>query len=273
MVSGVRSSCEALATNRRCAANAPSSRASSPSIVSASSVSSSRGPVMVSRSCRLSAEIRRVAAVIARSGRSARPAMTQPSSTATTVMMPSAITPATSRLCDSPPGASARWFASCCWSWWICACARASADCGACPFWTLAAWTEERPTTTPPLIASSTAPDTRNRTPYSAVSRSRTVRCGSILIGRLPACSAARPPACPAAPNSGITVRVRPVLAPQPYNWPHGSNDRSNRTAQALRPDAGPGRDDVYCRARSGHRLRRAQRGREVHHDAGDPRP
>ena len=41
---GVRSSCEALATNRRCASNAASSRSSSPSIVSASSLSSSSGP-------------------------------------------------------------------------------------------------------------------------------------------------------------------------------------------------------------------------------------
>ena len=50
------------------------------------------GPGTASRSCRLSAEIRRVAAVISRSGRSTRPATTQPSSTDTSVMMPSAIT-------------------------------------------------------------------------------------------------------------------------------------------------------------------------------------
>ena len=44
IANGVRSSCEALATNPRCASNAASKRASSSSIVSASSRSSSRGP-------------------------------------------------------------------------------------------------------------------------------------------------------------------------------------------------------------------------------------
>jgi hypothetical protein len=42
--SGVRSSCEALATNRRWLSNAASSRASIASNVSASSLSSSAGP-------------------------------------------------------------------------------------------------------------------------------------------------------------------------------------------------------------------------------------
>jgi ABC-2 type transport system permease protein len=49
LVSGVRSSCEALATNLRCAAKAPSSRSSRASIVSARSLSSSRGPGMARR--------------------------------------------------------------------------------------------------------------------------------------------------------------------------------------------------------------------------------
>ena len=53
-VIGVRSSCEALATNRRCDSNAASSRPSSPSNVSPSSLSSSSGPSSASRSCRLS---------------------------------------------------------------------------------------------------------------------------------------------------------------------------------------------------------------------------
>ena len=52
-----------------------------------------------------------------------------------------------------------------------------------------------------------------------------------------------------------------------------GSNDRSDRAAQAVRPDAGPGRHVVHRRARAGHRVRRPERGRQVHHDAGDPRP
>src|SRR5215468_10135055 len=80
-----------------------------------------------------SAEIRRVAAVIARSG----------------------------------------WaFSSAC-SWWMRAWARASALCG---FGRGGAWavTADCATTTPPVMASNTAPDNRNKTVYSAVSRSRT---------------------------------------------------------------------------------------------------
>ena len=56
-VSGVRSSCEAFATNRRWASNAACRRASRPSIVSPSSFSSSSGPVSASRSWRFSSEI------------------------------------------------------------------------------------------------------------------------------------------------------------------------------------------------------------------------
>ena len=77
-VSGVRSSCEALATKRRWASNAPSSRPSRPSIVSASSRSSSRGPRMDRRRLRFSSEISWVAVVIVRSGRRTRPATTHP---------------------------------------------------------------------------------------------------------------------------------------------------------------------------------------------------
>ena len=79
-VSGVRSSCDALATNRRWASNAASRRSSSPSIVSASSRSSSRGPHRApAAGCRLASEIWWVVAVIVRSGRSTRPATSQPS--------------------------------------------------------------------------------------------------------------------------------------------------------------------------------------------------
>ena len=85
-VSGVRSSCEALAANRRCASKEASSRANRPSRVSASSLSSSSGPCRASRSCRLLAEIRRAAAVIVRNGRSTCPAMTQPIAAAATAM-------------------------------------------------------------------------------------------------------------------------------------------------------------------------------------------
>ena len=100
VASGVRSSWEALATNRRCAANALSSRASSPSMVSARSFSSSPGPGMASRSSRLSAEIRRVAAVITRSGRSTRPATTQPTTTDSAAITPSAISDPSRNWCE-----------------------------------------------------------------------------------------------------------------------------------------------------------------------------
>ncbi len=79
IASGVRSSWEAFATNRRCASNAASKRPSSRSIVSASSRSSSRGPGIARRSCRFVSEIRSAVAVIVRSGASTRPATTHPS--------------------------------------------------------------------------------------------------------------------------------------------------------------------------------------------------
>ena len=85
--SGVRSSCDALVTNWRCASNDASRRPKRSSIMSASSRRSSSGPSRASRSCRLVAEIRRAAAVIRRSGRSARPATNQPSATDTNAMI------------------------------------------------------------------------------------------------------------------------------------------------------------------------------------------
>ena len=59
--------------------------------MSPSSLSSSSGPVIAMRWCRVRAEIRRAAAVIVRSGLSTRPAISHPSPTETTAMMPSAI--------------------------------------------------------------------------------------------------------------------------------------------------------------------------------------
>ncbi len=88
-VSGVRSSCEALATKRRWVANAASRRSSMPSKVSASSFSSSLAPVSASRSPRCCSEARRAVSVITRTGRSTRPDMTQPRPPETTVMTPS----------------------------------------------------------------------------------------------------------------------------------------------------------------------------------------
>src|SRR6266699_2245812 len=90
-VSGVRSSWEALATKWRWAVNDASRRASRSSRVSASSLNSSSGPASARRSYRLVAEIRRAVAVMARTGRSTRPAITQPSANASTAMTPSAM--------------------------------------------------------------------------------------------------------------------------------------------------------------------------------------
>ena len=67
-VSGVRSSCEALATNRRWLAKARSRRSSMSSKVSARSLSSSWGPPRRSRSPRFSFEARWAAPVTLWSG-------------------------------------------------------------------------------------------------------------------------------------------------------------------------------------------------------------
>ena len=78
-VSGVRSSWEAFAMNRRWLANAASSRASIASKVSASSLSSSGGPASASRWSRFSWEAACAAVVTAASGRSTRRLTAQPS--------------------------------------------------------------------------------------------------------------------------------------------------------------------------------------------------
>ena len=70
-------------------------------MVSPSSFSSSSGPCTASRSCRLSSEIRWAAAVIWRTGLSARPATSQPSPTEITVMIASAISDEISSTCES----------------------------------------------------------------------------------------------------------------------------------------------------------------------------
>jgi hypothetical protein len=59
-------------------------------MVSARSFSSSSGPATASRWCRFSSEICRVVAVIVRSGRSTRPAISQPSAMETASMTASA---------------------------------------------------------------------------------------------------------------------------------------------------------------------------------------
>ena len=102
VASGVRSSWEALATNRRCAANAPPGVPAARRSCRRGPSARRRGPSTASRSCRLSAEIRRVLAVITRSGRSTRPATTQPAATDTTAITPSAIAEPSRYWCDVP---------------------------------------------------------------------------------------------------------------------------------------------------------------------------
>ena len=109
-VSGVRSSCEALATKRRWLAKAPDRRSSISSKVSASSLSSSRGPSSAMRSSSVSCETPRAAAVIFCSGRSARPATSQPSSTDSAVIAASASAYCTRR-CESASSATSCWMA------------------------------------------------------------------------------------------------------------------------------------------------------------------
>jgi hypothetical protein len=77
-VSGVRSSWEALAMKFRCAWNDASSRPNRSSSVWPSSVNSSPRPRTPSRRCRLLAEMSRAVVMIERSGRTKRPAISQP---------------------------------------------------------------------------------------------------------------------------------------------------------------------------------------------------
>ena len=78
IASGVRSSCDASATKRRCDANARSSRASIESNVSASRFSSSSGPSSSIRRESSRAWISRATLVMCAIGASTRPAITQP---------------------------------------------------------------------------------------------------------------------------------------------------------------------------------------------------
>jgi hypothetical protein len=95
--SGVRISWDALATNRRCPSKDRSSRSSISSNVSASSLTSSRGPTMPIRSCSPRpaepAAIRRAVSVIRCTGDSARPASSQPNPPASRPTTSSAMPP------------------------------------------------------------------------------------------------------------------------------------------------------------------------------------
>ena len=89
--------------NWRWARNDASSRASSPSKVSPSSLSSSSGPRRARRSLRLVTEICRAAAVMVRTGRSARPATSQPRAIESTAMTVSAISDRVRSSCKTGP--------------------------------------------------------------------------------------------------------------------------------------------------------------------------
>ena len=111
IASGVRSSCDALATNRRWLSKAPSRRLSIVSKVSASSRSSSRGPSSAMRSCSVRSDIPRAVAVMREIGRSARPASSQPAATevsVTTASRPAKSTSTRRRLRSSAAVAAAR---------------------------------------------------------------------------------------------------------------------------------------------------------------------
>ena len=106
-VSGVRSSCETLAANWRCAAKDVSRRSSRRVEGVAELAQLVVGAVRARRRWRLLAEISRAAAVIVRSGRSARPATTQPSPIARSAMIASAM-PDSIRSVSSAPWDAAR---------------------------------------------------------------------------------------------------------------------------------------------------------------------
>ena len=110
VASGVRSSCEALATNWRWPSKAASRRSSMASKVSASSLSSSSGPCSEIRSSRRRSATRRAISVIPRTGRMALPAMPQPSATAALATTARAITDWISTVASS----RARCRSSCC---------------------------------------------------------------------------------------------------------------------------------------------------------------
>ena len=88
VASGVRSSCEALATNRRWLAKARSSRPSMASKVSASCFSSSLGPGRLIRACKVRSDRLRAASVMRWTGARARPAIHHDRPNDTMVMMP-----------------------------------------------------------------------------------------------------------------------------------------------------------------------------------------
>ena len=74
----------------------------------------------------------------------------------------------------------------------------------------------------------------------------------------------------PAVPYNELRTRSQPTKDGRPHER---RNDRGQRAAQAVRADAGAGRHDLRGHPGQGDRLRRPERGRQVDHDPGDPRP
>ncbi len=150
---------------------------------------------MASRSCRLLAEIRCVVTVIWRTGRSARPAMTQPATTDTTSMTPSATAEPSRYRCERP-------------------------DCTDTTLVVVPVALDSSLELLDPtllVMASSSTADSTNRAQYRAVKRIRTVRRDRSVIAVSPSRAATRPihsgpaPACPAGPYTDITAAVRPL--------------------------------------------------------------
>ncbi len=202
VASGVRSSCEALATNRRWAVNDASSRSSSPSMVSARYFTSSSGPVTASRSPRSSAEMRRVRSVIRRSGRSTRLASIRPASRETTAMAIKASSEPISMFWDCCASDAANWSCNSRMRSWAAAGSPPAGGC--CPG--TASTSLKDPPDSRKASANRTAPEARKTALYRIVNRSPTVPPRSLLIH----------PACTVRPNSGITSPVRSVLCPGP---------------------------------------------------------
>ena len=102
IASGVRSSCEASATKRRCDAKARSSRPSIESNVSARRFSSSSGPSSSIRRESSRAWISRATLVMCAIGASTRPAITQPTARLATKRAPSAPSEKSAEVAERP---------------------------------------------------------------------------------------------------------------------------------------------------------------------------
>jgi hypothetical protein len=170
IVKGMRSSCDALATNSRCPWNARPSRLSIASNVPASVSTSSRGPRRPIRaSSRVSWDRATAVSVMRRSGRSARPATSQHSASDTAASPANAAPVCRTMVC------SARAWAADVASWTIpqiCVEPPTGSD-SVCTTESLAATKAWR--TSRYMSVSTAAPVTANRAVYHSASRPRMV--------------------------------------------------------------------------------------------------